>query len=77
MEGLAEAIGLTVRRPEQLIRSSSDAQARLYYRYHHETPVGGKYLCVVVKVIREDASIVTAYLTDRIKRGTRLWPPST
>jgi hypothetical protein len=77
MEGLSEAIGLTIRRPELIVRSSSDAQARLYYRYHRETLVGDKYLCVVVKLAREDAFVVTAYLTDRIKRGSRLWPRST
>ncbi|MCZ7640697.1 MAG: hypothetical protein M5U12_34355 [Verrucomicrobia bacterium] len=36
--------------------------------------VGGKYLCVVVKVLEADAFVLTAYLTDPIKRGTTLWP---
>ena len=36
--------------------------------------VGGKHLCVVVKVRQEDAFVVTAYLTDRVKKGILLWP---
>jgi len=35
--------------------------------------VGGKHLCVVVKVHQDDAFVVTAYLTDRVKKGTALW----
>lgn len=56
------------------VASSSDPQARLYYRSYTETPVGDKYLCVVVKIEADDAFVVTAYLTDIIKRGARIWP---
>jgi hypothetical protein len=35
--------------------------------------VGDKYLCVVVKEGAADAFIVTAYLTDKVKKGERLW----
>jgi hypothetical protein len=44
------------------------------YRYYLRTIVGGKYLCTVVKVSETDAFVLTAYLTDRIKRGETLWP---
>ncbi len=36
--------------------------------------VGDRYLCVVVKVAGDDAFVLTAYLTDRIKKGVALWP---
>ena len=36
--------------------------------------VGDKYLCVVVKVQAEDAFVVTAYMTDKVKKGNVLWP---
>ena len=39
--------------------------------------MGDKYLCVVVKVVGTDAFVLTAYLTDTIKKGQQLWPPST
>jgi molybdopterin synthase catalytic subunit len=36
--------------------------------------VGAKYICVVVKLAGDDAFVLTAYLTDRIKKGVPLWP---
>jgi hypothetical protein len=74
MVGLREAVAETLREPEAVIQSMGDPLARLYYRFYHRTMVGGKHLCVVVKVGRDDAFVVTAYLTDRVKRGTILWP---
>jgi hypothetical protein len=74
MIGLRRAVAETLREPEAVIQSASDPLPRLYYRFYHRTMVGGKHLCVVVKVRLEDAFIVTAYLTDRVKRGTVLWP---
>lgn len=35
--------------------------------------MGEKFLCAMVKVLEEDALVLTAYLTDRIKRGEILW----
>jgi hypothetical protein len=74
MAGLQKAVEETLREPEAVIQSASDPLARLYYRFYHRTTVGGKHLCVVVRVRQEDAFVVTAYLTDRLKRGTVLWP---
>lgn len=58
----------------QLVRSASDPEAQLYYRFYEETPVGGKFLCVVVKVKSTDTFILTAYLTDAVKKGEEIWP---
>lgn len=74
MEGFEPAIEETVARPECVIESISDPAARLYYREYTNTRVGRKLLCVVVKVRGNDRFVVTAYLTDRLKRGQRLWP---
>ncbi len=71
---LESAIEQTLAQPETVIESLSDPQARLYYRFYIGTRVGDKYLCVVVKVSRDDAFVVTAYLTDRVKRGVQIWP---
>ena len=60
--------------PERVVQSRGDAEAKLYYRYFFGTVVGDKYLCVVVKTHVDDAFILTAYFTDAIKRGQRLWP---
>jgi hypothetical protein len=48
--------------------------ARLFYEFYAQTIVGGKWLCVVVKYSKDDAFIVTAYLTDKPKAGEDLWP---
>jgi hypothetical protein len=74
MAGLREGVAETLREPEVVIQSASDPVVRLYYRFYHRTMVGGKHLCVVVKVRQEDAFVVTASLTDRVKKGTVLWP---
>ncbi len=73
MAAMEPRIDETLASPENVVRSASDEQARLYYRRYPDTPVGEKLLCVVVKVLEEDAFVVTSYLTDRIKRGESLW----
>ena len=74
MVGLREAVAETLRKPEAVIESASDPLVKLYYRFYHRTMVGGKHLCVVVKILSDDAFVVTAYLTDRVKKGAFLWP---
>jgi hypothetical protein len=39
-----------------------------------QTQVGGKWLCVVVKYLPDDAFVITAYFTDKVKAGEILWP---
>src|SRR3989344_2012457 len=74
MKGLTHAIEETLAHPQKVIRSTSDSEAQLYYRFYTGTVVKDKYLCVVVKVKRDDAFVLTAYLTDSIKKGEILWP---
>jgi hypothetical protein len=74
MTTLQASIEETLRRPERVVESLSDVQVHLYYRYYAGTRVGDKYLCVAVKVRETDAFVITAYLTDRVKRGVPLWP---
>jgi len=77
MAGLEQAIEETLLQPERVIESFSDPTAKLHYRYYAKTLVGGKYLCVVVKTVDADAFVLTAYLTDKIKKGTSIWPKDT
>jgi len=74
MASMESAIEETLLHPERVVRSFSDPQAHLYYRYYLRTIVGGKFLCVVVKTLDADAFVLTAYLTDRMKKGLPLWP---
>jgi hypothetical protein len=72
--GLDSVIEQTVRDPQLVIQSRTDAAAGLHYRFCSGTLVGDKWLCVVVKYVGDDAFVLTAYLTDRPKAGVRLWP---
>ena len=74
MIGMEGAIEDTLAHPERVVQSFSNPEARLYYRFYVGTRVGNKYLCVIVKVQAEEAFVLTAYITDKIKRGVQLWP---
>ena len=74
MSALEAALEETLRRPQLVIQSRSDAGAELNYRYYVGTRVGDKWLCIVVKYAPNDAFVVTAYLTDKPKKGIQLWP---
>ena len=74
MQGLAEEIERVLLQPQLVRRSRSDEAVRLFYEFYAQTIVGGKWLCVVVKYVENDAFVVTAYLTDKPKAGEDLWP---
>ena len=60
--------------PTEVRLSRADDNVRLFYEFYAQTRVGGKWLCVVVKYLPDDAFVVTAYLTETIKAGETLWP---
>ena len=64
----------TRRSPERVISSAADPDAWLYYRSYRSTPVGDKYVCVVVKSPNGGGFVLTGYLTDKIKKGVQVWP---
>ncbi|MEX2705956.1 MAG: PBECR2 nuclease fold domain-containing protein [Candidatus Freyrarchaeum guaymaensis] len=73
MSGRIDRILETLLNPDVIVRSRTDPDVELFYRYYDVTPVTEKYLCVVVKVLAEGAFIITAYFTDTIKKGETLW----
>jgi hypothetical protein len=74
MQGMEERIGETMGRPDRVLESLSDPQARLYYRMYVTTKVGAKHPCVVVKMADNDAFVLTAYLMSKPSGGRQLWP---
>ena len=64
---------IVLQTPEVVRQSRSDSQVYLYYRFYEKTIVGAKWLCVVIKDKSDDAFIITAYLTDKLKQGLELW----
>ncbi len=73
MSDMETSIEETLLEPQHVVRSRSDQEVHLYYRHYSETRVDDKFLCVVVKVQTEDAFVITAYLTDKVKEGESLW----
>ena len=74
MHGLLDRVGESVSKPECAVPSASDPTVELLYNFERGTKVGDKWLCVVVKYSVDDAFVVTAYLTDKVKKGEHLWP---
>lgn len=73
MVGMKKTVAETLAAPQIVVRSPADPKAHLYHRYYVGTPVGGKFLCVVVKIQEDDAFVLTAYLTNKVRRGVVLW----
>ena len=61
MKAMGARVKSVLREPEMVRRSRSDEAVRLFYAFYARTIVGGKWLCVVVKYIENDAFVVTAY----------------
>ena len=74
MAGMAVELERVLREPQLVRLSRSDVAVRMFYEFYARTIVGGKWLCVVVKYLENDAFVVTAYLTDKPKAGEDLWP---
>jgi hypothetical protein len=74
MKQMGDELEHVLRHPQLCRRSRSDDAVHLFYEFHEHTMVGGKWLCVVVKYVVNDAFVVTAYLTDKPKAGEKLWP---
>jgi hypothetical protein len=73
MFGQIDKIRETLSNPETIVKSRTDAEVELFYRYYSVASVGAKYMCVVIKVKGEDYFMITAYFTEVIKKGERLW----
>ena len=73
MVGMIPAIRETLLHPLVVVQSKSDESAHLFYKYYFGTKVGDKYLCVVVKYESKNRFVLTAYLTDQIKKGKIIW----
>ncbi len=63
----------TLASPKMIRRSKYDEKVWLFYRFFKETPVTEKYSMAAVRVLNDDALVVTSYFTDRIKIGEEIW----
>ncbi|MCP5494889.1 MAG: hypothetical protein H7A23_10065 [Leptospiraceae bacterium] len=63
----------TLQEPEEVKFSRSDKTVELFYKFFQTSIVGAKYLCVAVKNLITDYFIITAYYTDKKKKGDSKW----
>ncbi|MBI4455958.1 MAG: DUF4258 domain-containing protein [Acidobacteria bacterium] len=68
IEGQESEAKRALREPDEIRRSRSDGSVFLYYRRQ-----GRLSLAVVAKHNNGDGFIITAYFTDRIKEGERVY----
>ena len=66
-EGLVRA---ALEAPDEVRQSRIDAQVLLFYKAERTK----RWTCAVVKRTAESAFLITAYPTDAIKEGVRIWP---
>ncbi len=60
MLGMRKEIIRTLQAPAEVRISRSDSAVRLFYEFYSQTTIGGKWLCVVVKYLADDAFVITA-----------------
>lgn len=63
----------TLKTPMFVIATEADETVHVYHRFYETTPVTSKYLQVAVKINEDDAFVLTAFFSRRIKKGERVW----
>jgi hypothetical protein len=66
--GLEEQVKETLINPVYIRLSKEDTAVHLYY-----APYGRYYLCIVCRHLNGGGFIITAYLTDQIKKGVTVY----
>jgi hypothetical protein len=66
--GLEEQVKETLKRPAYVRLSKEDGKVYLYY-----APYKKYFLCVVCRHLNGEGFIITAYLTDKIKKGVTIY----
>jgi len=73
MQGQQDKVSETLLEPDVVIQSKSDNTVRLSHRFYTGLVVGDKHLSVVVKYVEPHIFVITAYFTDKVKKGAILW----
>ena len=70
MAGREADVRKTLEQPEEIRLSRSDTTVYLFYRAER----AGRWVCAVSKRLNEEGFLITAYPTDAVKEGVRIWP---
>ena len=63
----------TLVEPDEVRQSIRSSEVWLFYKFYEKTPVTQKYMLVAVEVLDGEGFIVTAFFTDKIKKGDLIW----
>ena len=63
----------TFQNPSIIVETNVDSSVHVYHRFYARTPVTSKYLQVSVKFLETDAFVLTAFYSNRTKKGTVVW----
>ena len=70
MKGRQSEVISALHMPTEVRRSRSDERVFLFYRKELES----RWTCSVAKQLNGDGFLITAYPTDAIKEGEKVWP---
>ena len=70
MRGEEQAVRAALKMPDEVRQSRTDSTVYLFYGVQQTK----RWVCAVAKRSNDDGFLVTAYPTDAIKEGTKVWP---
>jgi hypothetical protein len=70
MAGRETSVRLALESPDEVRQSRVDPEGFLFYK----AEAARRWVCAVTKQADGQAFLVTAYPTDAIKEGVRIWP---
>jgi hypothetical protein len=70
MAGRESSVRLALESPDEIRQSRTDPDVLLFYKAEGAR----RWVCAITKHAPDEAFLVTAYPTDAIKEGIRIWP---
>ena len=70
MAGHEKDVKESLQHPEEIRQSKEDRDVYLFYK----TKRKGRWVCAVSKNMKGEGFLITAYPTDAIKTGEKIWP---
>ena len=73
MPGQERKLRRTLRQPDIVLTSRLDSSVHLYYRLYRRSPVSRKYLMAAVKILDQDAFVITSFFTGETEGAAEIW----
>lgn len=70
MAGHEDDVKNALQSPEEIRQSKTDSSVYLFYKTQRK----GRWVCAVSKKKKGEGFLITAYPTDVIKTGEKIWP---